>query len=169
MGAPCRHPTSQPSRLGGSVSQVAEVRRPAPCPGAPPASTWTRSSMALRPSPPLPHSSASRSLGPSPHPHDPLVTPLLWLGVLACLCNSLRGAPTSPHLTALPLRMASACLEGSSRGGLPCTLTPAAVRGLGCPLLSVVLSPGLVVLGLSPPRVPRPQCTASLRGSRGAS
>lgn len=58
MGALCSHSTSQPSSLGGSVSQVAEVRRPAPCPGAPPASTWTRSSMALlHPSPPLPHSS----------------------------------------------------------------------------------------------------------------
>ena len=122
--------------------------------------------------PPLPTPSSflsSRSLGPSPHPHDPLVTPLLWLGVLVCLCNSLGGAPTSPHQTVLPLRMASACLEGSSRGGLPRTLTPASVRGLVCPLLSAVLSPGLVVLGLSPPRVPRPQCTASLRWSHGAS
>ena len=102
-------------------------------------------------------------------PPRTLMTPLLWLGVLACLCNSLGGALTSPHQTVLPLRRASACLEGSGRGGLPCTLTPASVRSLGCPFLSAVLSPGLVVLGSSPPRVPRPQCTASLRWSRGAS
>ena len=120
VGAPCSHRTRQPCRLGGLVSRVVEVRRPAPYPGAPPTSTWTCcSSVALlRPSLPLPHSSASCGLGPSPHPCDPLMTLLSWLGVLACLCNSLRGALTSPHQTVLPLRMVSACL-GVAEGGSP--------------------------------------------------